>query len=112
MRIRRQNLVGAVLGLAILGAAFAAGAALIFDGLSRDHTNHTNHTIQILRQGQVVTSVSIPPGAALQIDAASVSHDKANNASTFRGNVKATVKLAEAVVFWISTKEMRLVIAN
>ena len=109
MHIRRRELLAVFLGLAMLGISLAAQAALIFDGLSR---GPTDHTIQILRQGQVVTSVSIPPGAALQIEAASVSHDKANNASTFRGNVKATVKFAEVVVFSILTEEMRLIIAN
>ena len=101
MRIRRQRLLQVALGVAIWSAALTVQAALIFDGLQ-------HHTIEVLRQGRVVASVAISPGAVLQIDADSVSHDKDKKVATFRGKAIARVKLADEVVLSISADEMRV----
>jgi hypothetical protein len=106
MSIRRQQLLRLALGVVIWSAALSAPGALIFDELRQPHT------IEVIRQGKVVTSVGVPPGAVLQVDADSVSNDKDKRISTFRGKVIAKVKLADEVLFSISADEIRVVIAK
>jgi hypothetical protein len=101
-----NRLLRLAVGVVIWSAALSAPAALIFDEL-RQH-----HTIEVIRQDKVVTSVAVPRGAVLQVDANSVSHDKDKKISTFRGKVIAKVKLADEVVFSISADEIRVVIAK
>ena len=106
MSIRREHLLRLALGVVIWSAALSASAALIFDGLRK------HHTIEVIRQGRVVSSVVVPPGAVLQVDADSVSKDEDKETSTFRGKVIAKVKLADEVLFSISADEIRVVIAK
>lgn len=106
MRTLNQRFLVVALGVLIAGAALTAQAALIFDGLRQQYT------IEIIRQGHVVSSLSPPPGATLQINAAFLSTDKTKTVSTFHGNVRATVKLADEVVFSILADEMRVKISS
>ena len=104
MPIQNGHLLRLALGVAIWSAALSASAAIIFGELRQGQ----GHTIEIIRQGKVVTSVTVPPAAVLQVDANSVSHDKEKRISTFRGRVIAKVKLASEVVFSISADEIRV----
>ena len=101
-----SRLTRLALGVVIWSAALSAPAALIFD------ESRQGHTIEIVRQGKVLTSVAVPPGAVLQVDADSVSNDKDKKISTFRGKVIATVKLGDEVLFSISAEEIRVSAAS
>jgi hypothetical protein len=103
MHMLRHQLLRLALGIVIGCVTLSVQAALIFDGLGQ------RYTIQVLRQGQMVSTVSVPSGATLQVDADSVSVDTPDKIATFRGKVMARVKFADEVVFVVSAEEIRIV---
>ena len=102
MHASRQQLVRLALAIMFGCLTLSAHAALIFDRLGQ------RYTIEVVRHGQIITKVAVPPDARLQVNAESVSTDVPDKTATFRGKVTATVKFADEILFVVSAEEIRV----